>query len=78
MERIAARWELAPGAPFDRPALIVAGRLDATVGYAAALDLADRWFRATVAVLDDTGHALPHEKPELLRALIGDWVRRTQ
>jgi pimeloyl-ACP methyl ester carboxylesterase len=76
MERIGSRWELAPGAPFDAPALLVAGRLDATVGSAAALDLADRWFRATAAVLDDTGHALPHEKPDLLRALIEDWVGR--
>ncbi|KJL32945.1 2-hydroxymuconate semialdehyde hydrolase [Microbacterium azadirachtae] len=78
MERIGERWELAPGegTPFDGPTLVVAGRLDSTVGYAAALDLADRYPHATAAVLDDTGHALPHERPELLRALIQDWLDR--
>lgn len=78
MERIAERWELEPGegAPFDGPTLVVAGRLDSTVGYAAALDLVDRHPHATAAVLDDAGHALPHERPELLRALIQDWVER--
>ncbi|WP_292884579.1 alpha/beta hydrolase [Microbacterium sp.] len=78
MERIAEQWELAPGEgpPFAGPTLVVAGRLDSTVGYAAALDLADRYPRATAAVLDDAGHALPHERPELLRALIHDWVDR--
>lgn len=77
MERIGERWELPLGAPFDGPALIVAGRLDATVGSAAAVDLADGWFRATAAVVDGAGHALPHEKPELLRALIQDWLKRS-
>lgn len=78
MERIAARWAFStePSRPFGGPALIVAGRLDATVGYAAAMDLADRWPRATAAVIDDAGHALPHERPGLLRALVEDWVER--
>ena len=80
MERIAERWELAPGEgpPFGGPTLVVAGRLDSTVGYAAALDLAARSPHATVAVLDDAGHALPHERPEMLRALIHDWVDRSR
>lgn len=78
MERIAEHWELAPGkgAPFNGPTLVVAGRLDSTVGYAAALDLAERYSRATAALLDGTGHALPHERPELLHALLQDWVDR--
>ena len=80
MERIAARWELAPGEgmPFDGPTLVVAGRLDSTVGFAAAMELVDRYSRATAAVLDDAGHALPHEQPGVLRALIEDWVARVE
>ncbi|UXW86981.1 alpha/beta hydrolase [Microbacterium azadirachtae] len=78
MGRIGERWDLPEeGAAYDGPALVVAGRLDATVGFAAAVDLADRWFGATVAVVDGAGHALPHEKPDLLRALIQDWLRRS-
>src|SRR4051812_17691301 len=38
LERIGERWELAgdQGAPYPGPTLVVAGRLDSTVGYAAA------------------------------------------
>ena len=80
VERIGERWELAPD---DRPAyggptLVVAGRLDSTVGYAAAADLVDHYPHASLAVLDDAGHALPHEQPHLLRALVGDWLVRVE
>ncbi len=77
LERIGARWELtADGAPYAGPTLVVAGRLDATVGYAAAVDLLDSHPHASVAVLDDAGHALPHEQPDLLRALLAEWLTR--
>lgn len=76
--RIGARWELTPeeAPPYAGPALVVAGRLDSTVGYAAAADLAADLPRATLAVLDDAGHALPHEQPTLLRALLTEWLAR--
>lgn len=78
MERIGASWELSPsGPPYAGPMLVVAGRLDSTVGSAAATDLLIDHPHATLAVLDGTGHALPHEKPELLRALLADWLTRT-
>ena len=77
MERIGERWELAAApAPYAGPTLVVAGRLDSTVGYAAALDLLDVHPRASVAVVDDAGHALPHERPEVLRALLAEWLAR--
>ena len=76
MERIGARWELAPGAPYSGPTLVVAGRLDSTVGYAAAVDLLAECPHATLAVVDGAGHALPHEQPELLRALLREWLSR--
>jgi pimeloyl-ACP methyl ester carboxylesterase len=58
------------------PTLIVAGRLDSTVGYAAATDLFETYPQAALAVLDAAGHALPHEQPELLRAFITEWRAR--
>jgi pimeloyl-ACP methyl ester carboxylesterase len=81
LERIGARWELtgaADEAPYLAPTLLVAGRCDSTVGYAATADLLERCPAATLAVLDGAGHALPHEQPELLAALVGDWLGRCE
>ncbi len=78
LERIGERWALTPdhGPPYAGPTLVVAGRLDSTVGYAAAADLVDHYPHASLAVVDDAGHALPHEQPELLRALLAEWLAR--
>jgi pimeloyl-ACP methyl ester carboxylesterase len=80
MERIGERWELPPavGLPYAGPTLVVAGRLDSTVGYAAAADLLDHYPHASLAVLDGAGHALPHEQPDLLRALVVEWLARVE
>jgi pimeloyl-ACP methyl ester carboxylesterase len=80
LERIGERWELAPdhGPAYAGPTLVVAGRLDSTVGYAAAADLVDHYPHASLAVVDDAGHALPHEQPELLSALVTDWLARVE
>ena len=53
------------------------GRQDSTVGYLGAADLFDHYPRATLAVLDNAGHALPHEQPELLAGLLQEWLART-
>lgn len=78
MARIAERWQLTPDdhPAYGGPTLVVAGRLDSVVGYAAAADLVGEHPRASFALLDDTGHALPHERPEVLGALIADWLDR--
>ena len=80
LERIGERWMLTPdhGPAYPGPTVVVAGRLDATVGYAAAADLVDHYPHASLAVVDDTGHALPHEQPELLRALVAEWLARVE
>jgi pimeloyl-ACP methyl ester carboxylesterase len=57
---------------------VVAGRLDSTVGYAAAVDLVEVYPHASLAVVDDAGHALPHEQPNVLRALVADWLSRVE
>lgn len=78
LERIGEQWALthdhAPA--YAGPTALVAGRLDSTVGYAAAADLVDHYPHASLAVVDDAGHALPHEQPELLRALLTEWLAR--
>jgi pimeloyl-ACP methyl ester carboxylesterase len=80
LERMSARWLLrsAPeqGPAYPHPTLILTGRQDASVGYAGAWRLLEHYPRATFAVLDRAGHGLPHEQPELLGALLGEWLDR--
>ncbi len=66
-----------PGPPFERPSLILTGRQDARVGFLGAWGLVEELPRATYAVLDLAGHHLGRiERPELFRALVGDWLER--
>jgi pimeloyl-ACP methyl ester carboxylesterase len=62
--------------PFDKPALIITGRQDNVCGYLQAWDLAQRFPRATFAMLDRAGHSLSSEQPELFRALVKEWLDR--
>jgi pimeloyl-ACP methyl ester carboxylesterase len=80
--RIFAQWALRPrpedkGA-YPHPTVILAGRQDSVVGYAAAADLLAHYPHATYAALDGAGHALPHEQPGLLADFIDDWLTRIQ
>jgi pimeloyl-ACP methyl ester carboxylesterase len=75
--RIFAGWTVDVGlTAFPSPTLLVAGRRDAVAGYADTAALLDRYPHATLAVLEDAGHALMHERPELLAALLNDWLGR--
>ncbi|MCU1434878.1 MAG: haloalkane dehalogenase [Pseudarthrobacter sp.] len=75
--RIFAGWTVDVGSTvFSAPTLVVAGRRDSVVGYADAVELLEHYPHATLAVIDDAGHALMHERPELLAALFGDWLDR--
>jgi pimeloyl-ACP methyl ester carboxylesterase len=80
LERIFARWQLrtAPEqAPaYTNPTLILAGRQDATVGYAGSWRLLEHYPRATFAVLDRAGYGLPHEQVGLVTALMAEWLDR--
>jgi pimeloyl-ACP methyl ester carboxylesterase len=80
LERIGERWALTPDheQAYAGPTVVVAGRLDSTVGYAAATALLDHYPHASLAVVDDAGHALPHEQPELLRTLLAEWLARVE
>ena len=80
LSRVFARWELRdrPEAAdtYPHPVLVLAGRQDATAGYAGPQELAKHYPRATMAVLDHAGHALLHEQPELVQAHIAEWLQR--
>lgn len=77
--RIFAGWPVDIGScAFSAPTLIVAGRRDSVVGYTDAAGLLDRYPHATLAVIEDAGHALMHERPELLAALLADWLDRAR
>ena len=82
LARIGERWELTTRpqeqAAYRCPTLLVTGRQDFTVGYSRAWELIEQYPRATFAVLDGAGHALPHEQPELLRALLTEWLDRVR
>lgn len=82
LARIGERWDLSTrpedAAAYPCPTLLLTGRQDATVGYAGAWELLEQYPRATFAVLDRAGHALPHEQPELLRALVTEWLERVE
>jgi pimeloyl-ACP methyl ester carboxylesterase len=77
LERIFAGWTIDLGSDtLFAPTLIAAGRRDSVVGYTQPMQLMERYPSATLAVVNDAGHALMHEKPELLSVLIGDWLDR--
>ena len=75
--RIFGGWTLDPRpGGFSGPTLIAAGRRDATAGYLGAGELLESHARATLAVIDDAGHALMHEQPELFASLLVHWLER--
>jgi len=79
LHRIFAGWTVDVGSSaFSAPTLVVAGRRDSVVGYADAAELLERYPHATLAVIEDAGHAVMHERPELLAALFGDWLDRAR
>ena len=79
LQLIFAGWTVDTGSSaFAGPTLVVAGRRDSVVGYADAIELLEHYPHATLAVIDDAGHAVIHERPDLLAALLGDWLHRAR
>ena len=77
--RIFAGWTLDVGSSaFSAPTLIAAGRRDSVAGYTDATELLELYPHATLAVIEDAGHALMHERPGLLAAFLGDWLDRAR
>jgi pimeloyl-ACP methyl ester carboxylesterase len=77
--RIFTNWGVDVGsAEYSGPTLIVVGRLDSTVGYVGGVELLDAYPHASLAVVEDAGHALMHERPALLASLVNDWLERSK
>ena len=74
LARVFARWPVDVGSGSEVPTLLLAGRQDSVVGYADTVDLLGRYPHATLAVVDRAGHALLHERPEVVGPLLADWV----
>lgn len=66
------------GTPFEKPALFVTARQDASVGYRDIWTLIERFPRATFCVLDGAGHNLQTERVPLFEALVTDWLDRVK
>lgn len=77
--RIFAGWAVDVGLGTSAvPTVIVAGRHDSVVGCVDAAALCERYPHATLAVVEDAGHALMHERPALFAALLADWLDRAR
>ncbi len=61
---------------FDRPVLFMAGKQDNITGYKQLENLCEKYSRGTMAVIDESGHNLQIEKPEIFEVLIKDWLKR--
>lgn len=64
--------------PFERPVVFFLGRQDASVGWQDALRLAERYPRASFAILDMAGHNLQIEQAGLFSALACEWLGRCE
>ena len=77
--RIFGEWAVDVGTePFAGPTLLLAGRRDSVVGHAGTVGLLDCYPHATLAVVDDAGHAVVHEQPGLVGALLTEWLARAR
>lgn len=61
---------------FDRPVLIITGRQDAVVGFQDQGELAQRFPRATFAMIDGAGHNLEIDAPEIVGAHLRAWAQQ--
>lgn len=63
--------------PFPGPSLIITGRQDAVVGYRDAMNILEKYPRATFVVFDRAGHML-EEKEDLVKILLNEWLDRVE
>ena len=80
MKKLTENYELGEQpedeAPFEKPTLILTGRQDHLVGFGDALRHLEHYPRATFATLDGAGHNVHFERPDLVSALVADWLTR--
>lgn len=56
------------------PVIVISARHDRWVGWRRQERLGERYPRATTVTVGDAGHALPHERPGIVAALLTDWI----
>lgn len=82
LERLGSRYTEAPepeadaDEPFDAPSLHVFGRQDQVVGFEDGPALRNHYTRGSFVVLDAAGHNVHLEQPEVVGALVRDWLDR--
>ncbi|HXY88220.1 MAG TPA: alpha/beta hydrolase [Candidatus Acidoferrales bacterium] len=64
--------------PFDKPSLILAGRQDASVGYADLLKIFENYSRGTFVILDRAGHGLEVEQEVVFNCMVDEWLDRVE
>lgn len=64
--------------PYPGPSLILTGRQDASVGYRDAFGIVERFPHATFVALDEAGHNLMAERPQVATSLVNDWLDRVE
>lgn len=63
---------------FDKPTLFILGRQDSNVGYHDAVNIIEKFPRATYAILDKAGHVAQIEQEKLFNYLTHDWLDRIE
>lgn len=74
VERMMADGALDAAHDYRHPVLVMTARQDAWVGYRQHAGLLDAYPRATSIVVADAGHALPHERPEVVGSALRCWL----
>ncbi len=62
--------------PLEKPVLILMGKQDSMVGYMDSWHFLKNYPRASFVILDNAGHNLQIEQPELFDCLVKDWLER--
>jgi pimeloyl-ACP methyl ester carboxylesterase len=63
---------------YKKPALVLAGRQDTEVGFEDQYDLFRNFPRASILILDKSGHNLQIEQKKLFKAAVLDWLDRIE
>lgn len=77
--RIAARYALdsqPEATEYLGPTIIITGRQDHVVGYRDAFELLEYYPRATISVIDGAGHNAHLDQPDVVHALLEEWLNR--
>lgn len=62
--------------PFEKPVLVIMGKQDSIVGYSDSWDFLKNYPRASFVILDNAGHNLQIEQPELFNCLAKEWIEK--